>query len=254
MTLVMSNVLQEVANIITISSGSQYATISTQSLKHELIFDHYETSNPIIHRSATVKSALTASAHYVLLKIESFKFQLCNNMNKITIVLDLWIGTEDESRALWKFQIRSLLRQSYPPRKSEPSGSSNAENKQIFNLFQSTVMWRKAWSVVLGSWSHSIVQSTVENSDEIDDYYIFTMQPENSCKYVLSWWKSVGKQRLPRLSKRAKDTLTVMRSSLSSKCALAHSGQYVTADTAKRSDEIFCKQMKLSCCIDIAEK
>lgn len=90
--------------------------------------------------------------------------------------------------------------------------------------------------------------------DEVDEYFKFTKEPDDSFDDPLKWWANIGKFRFPTIAKLARDILCGMASSVPSESSFSISSGYVTPLRARNEDQTLEVQMKLRSWNSLFEK
>jgi hAT family C-terminal dimerisation region len=131
-----------------------------------------------------------------------------------------------------KESIKYTLRQMYGLTSTQPADV--AADDMPFDIFAAP---RKV--------SHdSISQIT---ADEVDNYFEMAKHPDTTYKDPVIWCRTAEKTLFPALSMLARDTPTLMGSSVRSESAFSDSGHFSTSDNASFTDENNFKMMKLRC-------
>ena len=192
----MINFLAEAKEYTVVSSGRRYHTLSMQSMVYQAlemlcqktISDETETgfATPMVKKAA-------AAMQQKLLK---YYHHLNSTMARIALVLDPRTSNAGIDDAL-KDCIRLELSTSYGYSYEEQMKVPIRKKSKLFSIIGQHQQQREDIT-----------------GDELHEYLRFTQEYDELCDDIIEWWKTIGRNRFPFLSKLAKDILMVMGSSV----------------------------------------
>jgi hypothetical protein len=213
------------------ASGSNYLTISLQPIIFNNLINHCEMAeNGGIESIQTIPDIVTA-AEKLKTKLKKYEKEICGFLPSIALALDPRMGSTYQITQNAKENIRKILTDNYGL--GEATTSQNVQRSKTAHLFQT------ARNLA------GIERSTVSQLDELDKFYKFTKDPEDSDIDPIAWWRTIGNVRFPTIAKLARDVFSCTASSVPSESAFSQSSGYVTPTRAKMSDEMLEAQMKL---------
>ena len=175
----------------------------------------------------------------MLEKINKYKDYLNCNLAKLAGVLDPSIANPAHEVARMKSVIRGILSRYYGYCEDEPADDDRADaaSKRSSLLKMANLM--RCSSSEIGA-SHASV-----SKDEVDRFFEFTKEIDDTCSDVIDWWASIGRKRFPAIALLARDTLMCMGSSVPSESSFSDSGGFVPGDRSRLTDVNIEMMMKL---------
>lgn len=224
------------------ASGREYSTISYQPIIYDLLINHCQKASAGLIASIKPTAQVKKAAEALITKLQKYRPQLCGMIPCIALALDPRMGSTYPRIQEVKEDLREFLTEHYGLQ-ANSSQSDVSLSQQQQPMSQSIFKAARLISANID----------VNPNDEVDDYYAFTRDADDTCD-PLKWWGTIGKVRFPTMAKLARDCFASTASSVPSESAFSESAGYVTPLRSRLSDGNLEMQMKLKAWIRFFDK